>query len=127
MCRERTSGWQQLGSLDCRASAAGTPAAVSVTPGSGSGASQTFALQYSDTAGAASLQQVWVYFNSTLANPASNACLLYYSAVTNQINLLGDNGTHLAGGNPGIQRRRCRTASARSTWRRQRWPRAATP
>ena len=73
--------------------AAGTPAAVSVTPSSGSGASQTFALQYSDTAGAASLQQVWVYFNATLANPASNACLLYYNAATNQINLLGDNGT----------------------------------
>ena len=64
-----------------------------MTPSSGSGASQTFALQYSDTAGAASLQQVWVYFNATLANPASNACMLYYSAVTNQINLLGDNGS----------------------------------
>ena len=87
-----SSGWQQLGSWTV-ASAAGTPAVVSVTPSSGSGASQTFALQYSDTAGAGSLQQVWVYFNSTLANPASNACLLYYSAVTNQINLLGDNGT----------------------------------
>jgi hypothetical protein len=87
-----TSGWQQLGSWTV-ASAAGTPAAVSVTPGSGSGASQSFALQYSDTSGAGSLQQVWVYFNATLANPASNACLLYYSAATNQINLLGDNGT----------------------------------
>ena len=64
-----------------------------VTPSSGSGASQTFALQYSDTAGAASLQQVWVYFNATLANPASNACLLYYNVATNQINLLSDNGT----------------------------------
>ena len=64
-----------------------------MTPSSGSGASQTFALQYSDTAGAASLQQVWVYFNATLANPASNACMLYYNAATNQINLLSDNGT----------------------------------
>ncbi len=76
---------------------------ASVTPSSGSGASQTFALQYSDTAGASSLQQVWVYFNATLANPASNACLLYYNVVTNQINLLGDNGTSLAGGDPGIR------------------------
>jgi hypothetical protein len=72
---------------------AGVPAANSVTPSSGSGASQTFALQYSDTAGTGNLQQVWVYFNSTLANPATNACLLYYSAATNQVNLLGDNGT----------------------------------
>ena len=90
--REPTSGWQQLGSWTV-SSGAGTPSAVSVTPSSGSGASQTFALQYSDTAGAASLQQVWAYFNATLANPASNACLLYYSAATNQINLLNDNGT----------------------------------
>ena len=87
-----TSGWQQLGAWTVPA-VTGTPATVSATLSSGSGTSQTFALQYSDTAGAASLQQVWVYFNSTLANPASNACLLYYSAVTNQINLLGDNGT----------------------------------
>jgi hypothetical protein len=87
-----TSGWQQLGSWTV-ASAAGTPAPVSVTPSSGSGASQIFALQYSDTSGAASLQQVWVYFNATLANPASNACLLYYNVAANQINLLGDNGS----------------------------------
>ena len=86
------SGWQQLGSWTASSTTA-TPAAVSVTPGSGSGASQTFALQYSDTSGAAGLQQVWVYFNATLANPASNACLLYYNAMTNQISLLGDNGT----------------------------------
>jgi hypothetical protein len=66
---------------------------VSVTPGSGTAASQSFALEYSDTAGAASLQQVWAYFNATLANPASNACLLYYNLATNQISLLDDNGT----------------------------------
>ena len=94
------SGWQQLGSWTA-SSASGTPSAVSVTPSSGSGASQTFALQYSDTSGAAGLQQVWVYFNSTLANPASNACLLYYNAVTNQISLLGDNGTTWQAANQG--------------------------
>ncbi len=61
------------GQLDC-VGRRGTPAAVSVTPGSGSGASQTFALQYSDTAGAASLQQVWVYFNCDLSQ-SSQQCL----------------------------------------------------
>jgi len=86
------SGWQQLGTWTVPSST-GVPTAVSVTPSSGSQASQTFGLQYSDTAGAASLQQVWVYFNATLANPASNACLLYYNAPPNQINLLGDSGT----------------------------------
>jgi hypothetical protein len=72
---------------------AGVPAANSVLPSSGSGTSQTFALQYSDTGGAASLTQVWVYFNATLANPASNACMLYYNTATNQIYLLNDNVT----------------------------------
>ena len=85
------SGWQQLGSWTVGIATA-TPAAVSVTPSSGSGPSQSFALQYSDTDGAGSLQQVWVYFNATLANPATNACLLFYSAATNQVSLVGDNG-----------------------------------
>jgi hypothetical protein len=55
--------------------------------------SQAFTLQYSDTAGAANLQQVWVYFNATLASPSVNACMLYYNASTSQINLLNDNAT----------------------------------
>ena len=86
------SGWQQLGTWTV-AAAAGGPTTVSVTPSSGSGASQTFALKYSDTAGTANLQQVWAYFNETLANPAASACMLYYNARTNQINLLNDNAT----------------------------------
>ena len=63
-------------------SGVGVPATVSVTPGSGSGVSQSFALEYSDTVGAASLAQVWVYFNATLANPASNpaCCITTYRA-----------------------------------------------
>ena len=86
------SGWQQPGAWTV-AFTAGTPSTVSVSPSSGSGASRTFALQYSDSQGAANLQQAWVYFNATLANPASNACLLYYNAGTSQINLLNDNAT----------------------------------
>jgi subtilase family serine protease len=86
------SGWQPLGAWTV-AFSSGTPSSVSVSPNSGTGTSQTFALQYSDTAGASSLGQVWVYFNATLANPASNACMLYYNTATNQINLLNDNAT----------------------------------
>jgi hypothetical protein len=86
------TGWQQLGAWTVT-STAGTPSTVSVTPSSGSGTSQTFALAYSDTAGASSLTQVWAYFNATLANPASNSCLLYYNTANNQINLLSDNAT----------------------------------
>lgn len=85
------SGWQQLGSWTVT-SVAGTASTVSVTPNSGSGTSQTFAFQYSDTAGAANLKQVWAYFNATLANPAATSCLLYYNVSINEINLLSDNG-----------------------------------
>ena len=49
------SGWQPFGSWTV-ALTSGTPSSVSVSPSSGSGASQTFTLQYSDTAGAANLQ-----------------------------------------------------------------------
>jgi hypothetical protein len=86
------SGWDERGSWTVT-STAGTPSTVSVSPNSGSGAAQAFTLQYSDTAGAANLQQVWAYFNASLANPASNACLLYYNSTSNQINLLNDTAT----------------------------------
>ena len=94
------SGWQQRGTWTVPA-ASGTPAAVSVAPSSGSGASQSFALQYSDTAGAANLQTVWAYFSSTLANPASNSCLLYYNVAANLINLAQNSGTAWVSATPG--------------------------
>ena len=78
-----------------------TAAAISATPSSGSGATQTFALQYSDTAGAASLQTVWAYFSATLANPATNTCLLYYNVAGNQIELLQDSGSTWTAATPG--------------------------
>jgi hypothetical protein len=94
------SGWQVLGAWTVPSTAA-VPTANSVTPSSGSGASQSFALQYSDSAGATSLQSVWVYFNATLANPASNSCLLYYNVSAKQINLLQNNGTGWLAATPG--------------------------
>ena len=86
------SGWQQLGAWTAT-STVGIASTVSVTPNSGSGSSQNFAFEYSDTAGAASLEQVWAYFNATLANPATTSCMLYYNTANNQINLLNDNAT----------------------------------
>jgi imidazole glycerol phosphate synthase subunit HisF len=94
------SGWQQLGAWTVT-STVGTASTISVTPSSGSGATQTFNLQYSDTAGAASLTQVWAYFNATLANPATSACMLYYNAATNRIDLLNDNATAWMAATPG--------------------------
>ncbi len=94
------SGWQQEGTWTVLA-AAGIPANVSVAPSSGSGLSQTFTLQYSDTSGAANLQYVWVYFTASLANPNSQSCLLYYNVAPNQINLLNDAGTTWLTATPG--------------------------
>jgi hypothetical protein len=94
------SGWQQRGTWTVP-TVSGTPAAVSVTPSSGSLASQTFTLQYSDTAGAANLQLVYAYFNATLANPPSNSCFLYYNIAANQINLLNDSGAAWITATPG--------------------------
>jgi Pro-kumamolisin, activation domain/Bacterial Ig-like domain (group 3) len=94
------SGWQQLGTWTAQ-SLSGTPATVSVTPNSGSGASQTVALVYSDTAGAASLQGVWAWFNATLADSAASSCFVNYDTAVNQINLMNDAGTAWLTATPG--------------------------
>jgi hypothetical protein len=84
------SGWQQRGTWTVTSSS-GVATANSVTPNSGSGSSQTFALQYGDTAGASNLQQVYALFNSTLTS--SSSCELYYQPGTNQVGLLNDGAT----------------------------------
>jgi hypothetical protein len=63
---------------------------VSVTPSSGSGLSQTFSLQYSDSAGAADLTSVSVLVNSSLATAA--ACSVVYTRASNTLALLTDSG-----------------------------------
>jgi hypothetical protein len=93
------SGWQELGTWTVPGGI--TVTANSVTPSSGSVASQTFALQYSDTAGAVSLQTVYAFFNATLASSASNSCFLYYNVAANQINLLNDAGAAWITATPG--------------------------
>jgi len=95
-----SSGWQTEGTWTVPV-VLGTPAAVSVTPNSGSVASQNFQLQYSDTAGASNLQLVYVYFNATLANPATNSCFLYYNVASHRINLLNDGSTAYSSATPG--------------------------
>jgi hypothetical protein len=84
-----SSGWQTMGTWTVPSGL--TVTTVSVTPNSGSGLIQAFALQYSDTAGAASMQQAFVLIGPVLSEPSS--CMLLYNAATNQINLLNDNAT----------------------------------
>ncbi len=79
---------------------AGVPTVGPVMPNMGTGASQTFTLQYSDTAGAASLQEAYAFFSASLAT-SINSCMLHYDVAANQINLLNDGGTAWTPATPG--------------------------
>lgn len=63
--------------------------ATSVVPATGSGTTQTFALQYSNSGGAANFTQAWAWFAS-LFQTAGQTCLAYYDRPTNRVNLLND-------------------------------------
>jgi hypothetical protein len=82
-----STGWQPEGSWTGRF---GTVSPVSVSPSSGSGSSQSFAIQVSDTGGAADLSNVWVLVNSGLS--ASAGCMVGYSRTQNTLTLLADGG-----------------------------------
>jgi uncharacterized membrane protein len=91
------SGWQTMGSWTIPAAV--VVSAVSATPNSGSGAAQTFALHYSDTAGATDVATAWVWFNPALTfSNGGSSCLLYYVRATNQVNLYNDAGTGVVTG-----------------------------
>src|SRR6202034_159232 len=87
------SGWQTMGSWIVPASVA-TVGPVSAAPSSGSGAQQTFALQYADSLGATDLATAWVWITSTsTAGSSANSCLVYYARPANQLFLLNDADT----------------------------------
>jgi glucose/arabinose dehydrogenase len=84
---------------------AGSVTADSVTPASGSGPSQTFALKYSDTAGATNITSVIAWFGPNAPTSAANSCLLVYNRPTNILSLLSDAGigwTSAAIGSSGV-------------------------
>ena len=87
------TGWHDRGDWTVPAGAAPSVTADSVNPPSGSGTAQTFALQYSSTAGATSVSTAWVWFNETFATTAANSCLVYYDQFANALRLLNDAGT----------------------------------
>jgi hypothetical protein len=72
-----------------------TPTSDSVTPGSGSGLSQTFAFQYSSPSTAFWLSDVRVVVNSALS--PVNACYVQYERATQILYLFNDAYTGLAG------------------------------
>ena len=87
-----TSNWQNLGSWTV--SALG-PSAVSVTPNTGSGVSQTFSFQFSDPNGATDLTTVSALVNTTVSTDAG--CSVTYNRAQNALWLLTDAGAAPSG------------------------------
>jgi hypothetical protein len=104
------SGWQDRGDWTV-VGVGNAVTADSVTPSSGTGASQTFALAYASTLGATDLTTTWVWFNATFAGSAANSCLVYYDRPANTIFLLDDAGTNwlpsAMGGGATLQNSQC--------------------
>jgi len=110
------SGWQTRGTWTAPAP---TVTADAATPSSGSGASQLFGLQYSDTAGASDLTNAWVWFNATFASASGNSCILYYNRPSGTLFLLNDSQTTWMPGTVGsggvLQNTQCAVALAGSS------------
>lgn len=70
--------------------------ADSMTPSSGTGTSQVFTAQFTDTAGASDLAVANVWFNTGMSS--ANSCLVYYGRAGNTLNLLDDAGASWTSG-----------------------------
>jgi hypothetical protein len=113
-----SSGWQTLGAWTVPGGAV-VVTADSVSPNSGVGATQTFALQYSDTATAMDLTTTWVWFNATFAASGASSCMVYYDRTVNTVWLLNDAGATWMAGTPGsggsLQNSQCALALGTTT------------
>jgi hypothetical protein len=74
--------------------------AVSVTPASGSGASQTFSAVFSDSVGATNLALTMIKFDTASAG-AANSCMVRYDRAANRLSLRDNAGNWLTGAAPG--------------------------
>jgi hypothetical protein len=92
-------------------------AAVGVTPNTGTGTSQTFSLQFSDTAGATDLTTVSMLVNAGVSTV--NACSVNYNRAANTLMLLTDSGaapgTSIAPGSGSQQNSQCMLNGAGSS------------
>ena len=84
------SGWQTLGTWTPAALIATPPAAVSVTPSSGSGLTQTFSFQFSDVNGYSTITETQTIINGSLTYAG---CVTWFNRATNAVALLNDAGT----------------------------------
>jgi hypothetical protein len=92
-----TSGWVPKGQWEPVNN--GSPLAVSVTPASGTGLTQTFAAAYSDPNGTTDLNNVRIMLNSQVSG--FNACYVFYYPGSNKMALIGDGNTSLGAVVPG--------------------------
>jgi hypothetical protein len=70
--------------------------ADAVTPGSGSGSTQTFSAQYSDTLGATDLSFVYLKFSVVPVGP-TNTCMVRYDLAAARLALRDDGGNWMTG------------------------------
>jgi uncharacterized repeat protein (TIGR01451 family) len=82
------SNWQLRGTWTVPIAGNAPPIAVSATPSSGSGSSQTFSLVFSDPNGYTDLATTYMLVNATLNWPG--ACSTYYDRSANALWLLSD-------------------------------------
>jgi glucose/arabinose dehydrogenase len=94
------SGWQSRGTWTVPAPPPVTVTADSVTPSSGIGLTQTFALQASDSTGAANIHSMFFWFTAASAGTI-NSCLAYYDRPSNTLGLLNDATTQYLTGTAG--------------------------
>ncbi len=109
------SGWVQAGKWG--AMSIGSPTVVSVTPSSGSGATQTFTGVYSDPNGGADLTNVQILFNTTPLG--AYACYIMY--LDGSLYLQNDGGTGWSAGmTPGstaqVSNSQCTLSAAGSSY-----------
>jgi uncharacterized membrane protein len=112
------SGWQTRGTWTAPGGTV-VVTADSVSPNGGTGSSQTFALQYTDTAGATDLTTAWVWISTSFGSSAAGSCLVYYDRAANVLSLLNDQGTAWApaavGGSGVLQNSQCAMALSGTT------------
>jgi glucose/arabinose dehydrogenase len=95
------SGWHARGTWTVPTPPPATVTADSVTPASGTGLSQTFALQASDTTGAANLRTMFFWFTASSTSGVTNSCLAYYDRPSNSLGLLNNASTQYMTGTAG--------------------------
>ncbi len=118
--RPSSSGAADAFALKISAAVGGNqpPATISVTPASGTGASQTFSLLYSDPDGAQDLGTLQVLFNASLNT--AGACWIEYRRAANELRLMNDSGTGslgplTPGGAGSVQNSQCAVSAAGSS------------